>query len=65
MKIESIVFPDQKYDGDSLNSFTHENSFFSSEGKRRDACIFIPILEGRMIVTSGNSFLRTLTFFPS
>lgn len=34
-EIENIVFSDQKYDGDSLNIFTHENSFFSSGGKER------------------------------
>ena len=40
-EIENIVFSDQKYDGDSLNFFTHENSFFSSGGKKRsDAFIF-------------------------
>ena len=66
-EIENIVVSDQKYDGDSLNIFTHENSFFSSGGKERsDAFIFQIHIGGEdCIVISGNSLQRTMSFFPS
>ena len=60
------VFSDQKYDGDSLNFFTHENSFFSSGKKKRNDAFTFHIHIGGMvgIVISGNSLLRTMSFFP-
>ena len=49
-EIENIVFSDQKYDGDSLNIFTHENSFFSSGGKKEVMHLsFKSILEERTV----------------
>ena len=64
-EIENIVFSDQKYDGDSLNFFTHENSFFSSGGKKRSDAFIFQIGGEDCIVISGNSLRRTMSFFPS
>lgn len=49
-EIEYIVFSDQKYDGDSLNFFTHENSFFSSGEKKEVMHLsFKSVLEERTV----------------